>query len=495
MSKNRTLELWPEQVEAYAKICDIMNYSYVFANNTPAGGGKTEMCIKLAMDYGLNIVLVTERNIIHQWSDRCADFGINFLGITYAALRGSKTFKPDFRFLKFLGQEGKDGYIATDTFHRMAAEGILLVFDEYHRLKNDSTQHYAACELIHCIADNHYGSRVALLSASPSTSMRDSYRLIKLLGITNRSKPVKYVPNQGYYIKGIRDVVRKALELDPTFEEELIKYPELLSSSQSTTRLSSYEAERICELAYNLVFRVHLAVAAKKRTPVTGSDVKNGIYDIGIYDNTAEQHTRLNEALDELSSAIDATGKIQRHIADKAGKLLQHAKIVPCIGAAKDSLDTVPNSKVIIVMYYIEDLKLATQALSSYGSACIWGGTKNVDELIKRFQEDSDDLRVLVCQVNATCVGLNLDDRHGNRPRFMYIIPNHNFINLYQCKDRIYRGTTKSLATVRFVYLRGHESEIKIMDRLLQKKEQMQRYVPDNVSIKFPDRHTSIACY
>lgn len=484
MSKNKNapvLKLWPEQVEAYDKICKIIDYSYVFANNTPAGGGKTEMCIKLALDYGLRIVLVTERNIIHQWRTRCLKYGIHFLGITYAALRGSSTFKPDFRFLNFVGRDGKDGYEASSEFDRMAKDGILLVFDEYHRLKNSSTQHYAACELIHRIVDCGFPSRVALLSASPSTSKKDSYRLIKLLGITNKSQAVSYIPGSGHIIKGLSDVVKKAKELDENFSVDL-------------SNINSFVAEQICEKAYSDVFRRYLAVAAEKRIPPSGSDIKNGIYDIGIYDNTHEQREKIQKALTELSEAIDDSGNIQYTLAEKAGKDLQHAKIVPCISAAENTLRTIKNSKVIVVMYYVNDLEFVTRALRNYGSACIRGGTKNVDQIIDKFQENSDDLRVLVCQVNVTCVGLNLDDIYGNRPRYMYIIPNHNFINLYQCKDRIYRGTTKSLATVRFVYLKGYESEIKIMDRLMQKKQQLKRYVPDGVIVKFPGKNSDITC-
>lgn len=459
------LELWPEQLQAYNKICDIISWSHVFANNTPTGGGKTEMCIKLSLDYGLDIILVTERNIINQWRSRCNRYGVNFIGITYAALRGSSNYKPDFRFLNAVG----DGYVVSDYFHKMASSGVLLIFDEYHRLKNNTSQHYAACELIHCVVENDYPSRVGLLSASPSAHLKDAYRLIKLLGITNKRHATEYVPSTGHILKGLADVIDKAILLAPDYQIDI-------------GNINSNEAEQICERLYNDIFKQHYCVAAKKRLPATGTDIKNQLCHV------SGDTVAITKAIDMLSKCIDITGKIVDRSIDVASRQLQHYKIHPCVEEARQVLDMIPNSKVLVIMFYVDDLNRTKQALQNYGCEILYGQTKNSSIIIDKFQEDNNDIRVLVCQVNVTCVGLNLDDVHGGRPRFMYIIPNYNFINLYQAKDRIYRGTTKSLATVRFIYFKGYESEIQIMSRLLERKQQLERYIPEGVPTWFPGK-------
>src|SRR5690606_14000860 len=140
--------------------------------------------------------------------------------------------------------------------------------------------------------------------------------------------------------------------------------------------------------------------------------------------------------------------------------------------AAKSILSSNHKAKVIIMASHLETLDTLSSLLSEYKHYVISGRVKRGMEREKmrlHFQEPNTEVRLIIAnEVLSRCV--SLDDRDGNYPRTMLIIPNFRASTIQQTVFRVKRSTTMSKATVKLVYTNcpGLE-EHKIMDILISK--------------------------
>jgi hypothetical protein len=109
------------------------------------------------------------------------------------------------------------------------------------------------------------------------------------------------------------------------------------------------------------------------------------------------------------------------------------------------------------------------------------------DKIIERFQRDDNKYRVLISNPKVGGVGIDLDDKTGKHPRYMYIAPSYMFIDQFQGTGRIHRKDTKSKATIRFVYSREFPWENGILDSMANKsKVARDMILSQNTNILFP---------
>jgi len=145
---------------------------------------------------------------------------------------------------------------------------------------------------------------------------------------------------------------------------------------------------------------------------------------------------------------------------------IESAKIVDMIRVAKQTLNEDKNAKVVLFITYHNNIKTAVEKLKSYGVVELHGkitSTKKRDENLRDFQANNNKIRVLVGNPHVGDVGIDLDDKYGNHPRFMYIMPNYDFIELYQSTCRVNRLDSKSVGTVYFFYGQISDGKVKLM--------------------------------
>src|SRR5690606_10344746 len=91
-------------------------------------------------------------------------------------------------------------------------------------------------------------------------------------------------------------------------------------------------------------------------------------------------------------------------------------------------------------------------------------------EIISKFAENSAKYRVLLTNTRVGSTGIDLDDKHGDRPRVVYLIPEYNITNMIQACGRFQRGMdTKSRTQIYIVHIDRIEAELRMLDILRDK--------------------------
>jgi hypothetical protein len=126
--------------------------------------------------------------------------------------------------------------------------------------------------------------------------------------------------------------------------------------------------------------------------------------------------------------------------------------VATVIKIARKIMTDTPQSKVVVIGKFIDQLDFIASSLEEFGVVQLDGRTKNRLQVLDMFQEPSVDIRVIVTSAQVGGVGVNLDDQDGNFPRHMLILPSYECIDMIQCIGRIYRSNTKSEANVTVVY-------------------------------------------
>ena len=154
-----------------------------------------------------------------------------------------------------------------------------------------------------------------------------------------------------------------------------------------------------------------------------------------------------------------------------------------------------PHCKVIIYFNYIRDIKEAARQLSKYKPLVMFGETKENERqvLIRNFQADSDEFRIIISNPKVGGIGIDLDDKIGTRPRIMYILPSYFFTDQFQACGRSHRNGTKSKAVVRFIYSRDFPHETGILNSMIMKSKITKSMLIDTENdITFPGEYEEL---
>ena len=113
-----------------------------------------------------------------------------------------------------------------------------------------------------------------------------------------------------------------------------------------------------------------------------------------------------------------------------------------------------PKSKVVISVNFNDNVEKLKEILKDYNPLVLIGSVdkRARQPIIDKFQANNLEYRVLIGNTSVIAVGLDLDDKFGNIPRYAYISPNYSTLNLQQVIYRFYRSDTKGASYVRFFY-------------------------------------------
>lgn len=119
---------------------------------------------------------------------------------------------------------GQPAYTVSGLFRDMAGEGVLLIFDEAHALKNKSSaQHRAAAALIEAVADSA-GSACMLLSAMPCDKPEFVESVLRLLRMVRDTHLVRFNPARyEFTYPGIVEAVQACVGCDAKTAQRRVK--------------------------------------------------------------------------------------------------------------------------------------------------------------------------------------------------------------------------------------------------------------------------------
>lgn len=485
--KPSPVEIQPQQVDHFRRIIQILNHEYGYLDVSPFGAGKTHITFAVAATFKLNMIVIGPKSTLNNWKRWAQIYGVNLIGImTYQSLRGQSE-NLNHNLLKKVNGE----YVATELFDQCVQSGLLLVFDEYHNLKNDNTQlasaHALVKSLVRLVRMGHK-ARIALLSGTPCDVKDYVTSTFKMLGIILSDKLYNYNrSSKKYELIGIQEAISKCNEYDP--DETM---------AISCRPVNKTTAKTIC---YDLYIRVlkRFVVSSMPPPPIDAAKDAKNLY-ILMPDKDVE---RLKKGILLFKSATNYRHEIQE--VDLSGvnwgdvttsrREIDSAKIPSVCRLAQHKLETIKHSKVLIYCNYKRDMKTAKYLLARYNPLVMDGSTSEKQRLqiTTAFQADTDEFRVIISNPKVGGIGIDLDDKFGSRPRFMFLLPSYFYTDQYQSTGRIHRIGTMSKATIYFIYSRAFPYETGILNSMANKSQVVRNMVTDEqVDIKFPGDYDEV---
>jgi len=456
------LESW--QVPHFKQVENIITKNYCYIDTSVMGSGKSYIVAGLAIKYGFSLGIICPKTVISVWSTITSEYNIpvHFL-LSYQKLRSIAGKNPKHELLERINST-KVMFRPTDLFISMARSGLFLILDEIQYIKNDSDQ-YKACQTLTSTCLSIGGScRFALLSGTPFDKEEHAVNLLRLIG---------YIQNDKLY-----EYRKDLLELKLLGAQELIDICIKMNPEKTQYVLENYPIDRknVPGLCYKLYIEVIKSIIISAMPPPkvdSEKDVKNGYYKL-----SRDGSYKLEQAIRDLSRAskynpitkdIDCRKPNWRDIT-KAHMNIENIKLEILIRLTHKQLQQDPQCKIIIFVNYVNSIKTLHQELMIYQPAIMYGSTceNDRDKVINDFKND-ENLRLLIANTKVGGIGTSLDDKFGNHPRYTYIIPTYNILDLHQATYRTYRHGTKSKATIRFIYGKINLRETSILNALSRK--------------------------
>lgn len=432
------IDLFPSQIDHYARMKQIYGYSHCMIDTSPMGSGKSITALLYALEHGLRPFICCQLSLKEKFLRFAHKFGLDPIIMTYNKLRGNSRGNSELccshDYLVY--QNGK--YLPTNTLVSLIQSGILVIFDEFQALKNDSCQHHAALAVARTVACYRGNSqtRVLYLSETPITDTGSIGNVVRLLCLTNCDNLIENEPNKGGYY----DVVNIAKTINPDFTKYVPPEP-----------TSKIAVDTIYSL-YTQLLKYYYSSSMPELTLTANRDIKSCFYNVpdDQADIIAIRIGKLREAIEYNS---DGSAKFKRRVNNNdVLQLIELAKVPLFIRITTETLTNVPNSKVILSLNYLKTVSEVAAGLSSFNPLVITGKTNEVtrNSSIDSFQNDSSSRLMIISRVGRE--GIDLDDQVGNHPRYMYISPSYSFVEVYQVTGRVYRSNTKSDVVIRLVY-------------------------------------------
>lgn len=458
------INLKQTQIEHYQKIRNVYDNGYSFyIDCSVMGSGKTYIALKLAQDYNLDLFVICPKSVVNNWNKLANEFEIKIhYCSTYQTFRGTKS-KKDGKVslghnwlinepILFRGSYLSE-YRVTKQFIELLKnneKGILFVFDEFHNLKNRTDQYRSVYEITK-ITSNYKNHKMAFLSSTPFDKKDSVRNVVTVTGMA--SEPLIIANGYEYDISGTLEFVNLCNRLNPQKTKRYFHSKRRYIASSLTNVIYKLYTEIIVP---NLVFIMPPpAIEAKL-------DIKNSHYPI----DTESQYL-ITEGMIKMKNAIKAMynlGQMDMDITVGLGAslaLLEEGKI-GIIKKAVNEVLKMETSKAIVFVSYNKTINALKEYFKDFEPLILNGSCslKKRRDIISKFQSHDLRYRLLISNTKVGGTGIDLHDTHGNIPRFMFLLPNFNMIDIHQACGRIYRIGTKSDAFIRLVYTDQNEQRI-----------------------------------
>lgn len=462
-----------------SKLAKIITKWYGYQDHSTTGCGKTFTTMEIARRLKYKVLVISPSGeLMNKWRDVAELFGVKVLDvISYSSLAGRKNCELSHDYLVREDEGKKVTFYPTDVFDEAIKDGLFVVFDESHRTKNKTSARSKACQALikHVIQSNKAGesfSRMAVLSASPGNELDHIVPLLRLLGFITQNDIYKWnIGTRGLELPGYNQLVNNCRKYLCKTQEDKDALNEILDEAKTGKKKEVMET--IGELYHCFIkYRVGNAMVRPKTEFFPD-------YHTCFYNLTLGEAGDLSAAITKLSQLVHKNGIVSGKMGEFQSTLveIEKAKLPMVARQVKKELASDPNRKVLVYVNNLASIDYLMRELEEdedmEGRVREMSGSvkKQTAETIKKFQENNDDVRVILCTIGTGSEGIDLDDKYGTHPRTMFLMPRYNFIAEYQSTGRIYRGKyTKSKAAVRFMYGNGDNAiENSILDSVIRK--------------------------
>ena len=493
---SETIVLRKNQISHVDKLERILSSHFCAFDMSIMGAGKTYTTSSLSLRLGFeHVIVICPATVESKWKGM-TKFGVKISNvISYQSLRSRKGSTPKHGLLErhdvvIASQEKDDDdneeestayFTPTEKLIKMVQEGCLVVFDEAHNFKNKNDQ-FMACQALTSIILKVGGlSRFILLSGTPFDKEKHVINMMHMMGIIQSAKLYSFSKED------------RRLRLYAA--QELIEYCRIVDEQGTNDFLRAYpfhqeNVQHNCYLMFQKIIKP--AITSSMPSPELEINCKNGYYMItreedrkSLIKAIAELHSSL--MFDEKRETVNVT-KTGFQVIAKTLVKIEKSKIFDMARVALNTLEKYPNCKVGLFVNYTDNLMELKALLSEYNPIILYGQiTKEKrQDLIDKFQESNLNRRLIISNLKVASVGIDLDDKDGNFPRYAFASPNYVILDLHQLTRRFVRLDTKSDATFRFFYGNVGKKETSILNALARKtqvlKDTLDEYTGEKIT-------------
>lgn len=465
------VELLDSQKEELSKILKTYSWNSYFSELGAPGSGKTKLACAVAVELGLDILLVAPNNLHQNWLDEAATIGASIIEcISYKKLCSIDNVQVKHPYLR--KKINNSNYIKTEyeieeKFVELLYRGILLVFDEFSNIKNKNAEQSRACivmtrKLIEEYTANkeNMKSRLLLLSGSPITDVDQIENYLKTLSlISNVLKPFKKEKDK-IITYGANNLIHKCLVIDKNFTYHIL-----------STLYKDFSKENIKKVLISLYIEILKPyVSGELESPRflnVNIDIKNKFYHCD--DETMELLEEYKERYINFSTYTESNIRNKQMSIKEYQKPIDLIKTFIPIKCIPKILNKKPNTKFIIFCEYLCVVDKLKEKLKEYKLGVITGSTILEERLrlINLFNKDSNECIILIATSKTCSHGINLQDITGNRPRYVFNYTSSYSADVeYQKTMRTIRQGMNTDCKIRNLYIYGFDQELRIINSL-----------------------------
>lgn len=500
------LSLFPNQISHAERLISILkNHPYAL-DLSSLGSGKTYTSSYIAtrpeFDFK-HVIVVAPVSVQTKWKYMNQHHGIPVTyNLSYCGLRSVKCKQPSHGLLRRRDYNvemkmrnsfqnikvDKVEFLPTSKLQEMVNQGTLMVFDEIQNIKNISAQ-FAACQtMIKTVVESNIArSKVICLSGSPIDKHEQAVTLFRTLNVMQSDAlAVHNVAYRRLEWRGIQEIINFCSALNPV-ETNIIERSGVMSWDQRRG-------------AYNLfqnVFKPSMSSCMPTPRIQNSIDKRNAFYQIERHEDlelmklgvkSLEKACSYNPLENTVNFAHTSGTGIMSQVT-RALLQIETAKIDTFARVARRKLEENQNCKVVICANYSATIKDVMNLLEDYNPLLLNGSVamSNRSTVLCKFQKPSSEHRVLIGNLSVCSTGIDLDDKHGDFPRFALVSPNYSSISTYQLSHRFCRLDTKSDSVVHMLYGRQIH-ELRVLNALARKGNIMKETTPEQAEagVVFP---------
>ena len=462
------------------------------------GRGKTYTTSYVATVLKSIVVVVCPASVETKWKEmKTVHNAPIWKVISYESLRGVKNKQPGHMLLQRFDKQNRKGVFTSFKVTGVLSSvtkrhKVLFVFDEVQKAKNKSST-AKACIALATHACQSKNSRILLLSGTPIDKKTQNINLLRMLGLVT-SNVLAYTDVDTGVIKlvGFEKLYRTCIELDKDITVNIEeKY-------QLSKRITDYP--KICyDLLIDVVLK-HFSSKMPDDTKTFTLNIRNRYFDcfeeeqISIEKYIGDMVPMFNEEQTRLNNTnINTFGAIQMALMG-----IEISKIDIIARNAHKVLKDEPTTKVCIMVNFTQPLKKLELLLGYFKPIVINGSIPKHKrtELLAGFQSRDLDSRLVIANMDVLSTGVDLDDKFGDRKRYVFASPNYKTMVIQQMTYRFLRTDTQSNTTIDFVYANCNKEESSILGCLSRKSCTMRDACLDknNEKVTYPDQYPKVMC-
>lgn len=429
------------------KLVSILVSKHIALDASDTGIGKTYIASAVCRELGRRPIIICPKTLIYTWNSVLSFFGVKSYDIVnYETLRNGKTYsdsKYKYRtkcpYLDLVDPDPNN--LALGPYEWDVPKDSIIIFDEAHRCKSPSKDSGKLLSSAKQLVKSKVP--VLLLSATICEKFTDVKIPFYLFGI------IPYIRNFNHYVLTLRD-----------------KYPRYRTRKSDYLTPSDYLAARENAQAMTIYEEIREYTSRIKIKDLGDKFPSNQICCQQFF---AEDYGKIQVAYEEIALLMEElkNNPGKNHLAQiqKRKQEIELMKVPIFIEQAQLYLDD--EKSVIIFVNYLHTLRLISEQLDI---RCKIFGEQSMEErhkAIDLFQSNQE--RIIICQIRAGGTGISLHDLSGNHPRITLMNFPDSGSNLLQALGRAPRAGAKSTVLQRIIFVANVDYEKKIMQNINRK--------------------------